>query len=379
MRVETDEGQVWSRLVKPILWPVLSAQGVLVLLCLALALSGWWLMPGQASWGATFGLLLALLVGSSLNVAVFLMLFKQRLRAREQGLEAALAGIGRRLEAAGAATDSSELQSLMDPHLPLSRRLDAVTRACEVMAARWQAEREAARGVERRLTDDLEAQRGRLARLETGRVRAREESRLKSGYLVHLQQMLGPLLESVERVLDSDVCRREASEDERAAFQALQDRLAETAVLLETLGDPASLGEGRVSGRVLVVDDGPVNLMLAQKVLERQGLEVATATSGKEALTCLEKEPFDLVFMDIYMADMDGVATCRAWRAREAEQPGRPRSIMVALTANAGDADRRRFREAGMDDYLAKPYRPQDLLARVRHWLPGTLTAEEGA
>ncbi len=51
--------------------------------------------------------------------------------------------------------------------------------------------------------------------------------------------------------------------------------------------------------------------------------------------------------------------------------PERTRSVVVALTANVSEADRQRFAQVGMDDYLAKPYRPQDLLETVRHWLPG--------
>ncbi len=69
---------------------------------------------------------------------------------------------------------------------------------------------------------------------------------------------------------------------------------------------------------MLIVDDGPVNLMLAQQVLERQGLQVVTAASGSEALQRLGEMPVDLIFMDIFMADMDGVETCRLWREREA-------------------------------------------------------------
>lgn len=379
MRVETPKELYWSRLVRPILWPVLMAQAALVALCLVIGLSGWWLVPSQASWSATFWLLLALLVGSSLNVAVFLTLLKQRLRAREHRVEAAL---GRVANALGAEESESPeaAERLGDPRATLVERLDALAGLLEGQVDRWRCELDARRGAERRLADDLEAQRGRLARLATGRERAREESRLKSDYLSHLQQVLTPLMASVGEVLASDLFRRDASEAERAAVQGLHERLADTAVLLENLGGaPAPGGEAVSGGRVLIVDDGPVNLMLAQQVLERQGLQVSTATSGADALTCLDKQAYDLVFMDIYMADMDGVETCRTWRAREVDYPDRPRSVVVALTANAGDADRRRFRAAGMDDYLAKPYRPQDLLETVNHWLPGALGSGERA
>ncbi|MBB3231081.1 CheY-like chemotaxis protein [Halomonas stenophila] len=356
------------------------AQAALVALCLAIGLSGWWLVPSQASWSATSWLLLALLallVGSGLNVAVFLTLLRQRLRAGEDRVEAALGRMTNALNAGEG--DAPAAAERLDPQATLVERLDALARRLEGQVDRWRCELDARRGAERRLADDLVAQRGRLARLTTGRERAREESRLKSDYLNHLQQVLTPLMASVGEVLASDLFRRDASEAERAAVQGLRERLADTALLLENLvGAPASDSEP-ARGRVLIVDDGPVNLMLAQQVLERQGLQVSTATSGADALTRLDKQAYDLVFMDIYMADMDGVETCRTWRAREADHADRPRNVVVALTANAGDADRRRFRAAGMDDYLAKPYRPQDLLEVVKRWLPGVLGTGERA
>ena len=384
MSVETDKERAWYCLVTPILWPLLTLQVVMVGLWLAVGLSGRWLVLSPAPWGDTFWWLLVLLVGSGLNVTAFLMLLRQRLRGEEARVDAAFARIGERLTVGGG-DDAVGAGRVADPDLPLHRRLESVAEGCNALIECWQAELEAVRGVERRLNDDLQAQQGRLARLETGRVRAQQESRLKSGYLSHLQQMLNPLMASVSEVLKGERFQRADDEAEREALEGLRERLSETAVLLENLGDPdpreagAPMPPPPAAARVLVVDDGPVNLMLARKVLEGQGLDVVTATSGREALDNLEAAPFDLVFLDIYMADMDGVATCRAWRAREAERGDGARSVLVALTANAGEADRQRFREAGMDDYLAKPYRPQDLLDRVDHWLPGRLAREEEA
>ena len=162
-----------------------------------------------------------------------------------------------------------------------------------------------------------------------------------------------------------------------AVFRPDDERLADAVVLLENLGEAA--GGPEVSsrptcaarGRILIVDDGPVNLTLARQVLERQGLDVETATSGREALSRREETAFDLVLMDIFMPDMDGMEPSRYWRDREAHGPDRQRSVLVALTANASEEDCRRFRQAGMDDYLAKPYRPQALIDLVWRWLPG--------
>lgn len=231
-----------------------------------------------------------------------------------------------------------------------------------------------------RLEDDLLRCDQRLGRLTAGRDRAREESRLKSDYLTLLGRELAPLRKQVEALLAG---APEAASAERCTrLVELRDRLGDLEVLLEGIAgsEPppvapmaapaAPAPPPRRARRVLIVDDGPVNLMLARQVLEREGLEVRTATSGAEALACLEQVPFDLVLMDIYMPGMDGVEASRRWRDVEMERyPGR-RSVLVALTANASAEDRERFAAAGLDDYLAKPYRPQQLIDLVSRWLP---------
>lgn len=360
--------RIWSRLVWPILWPVLLAQATLVVLCLVVGGILWALVPSHASWGATFWLLLALLLGSSLNVAVFLMLLRQRLHGIQRDINDALADIEAWL--------ARHQRPQAADELPLAQRLAAISGACEALVEGWRREVEESRAVERRLAGELQAHRGQLERLEAGRVRAREESRLKSGYLSHLQQSLCPLMSSLAEVLESDALRQYGGDRDHAALLALRERLADALVLLENLDEttgpsvasPPPLSSGKA--RVLIVDDGPVNLTLARQVLERQGLEVETVTSGEEALSRLEGAPFDLVLMDIFMPGMDGVETSRHWRDREASGAARQRSILVALTANASDEDCRRFRQAGMDDYLAKPYRPQALVDLVWRWLP---------
>ena len=223
------------------------------------------------------------------------------------------------------------------------------------------------------LEDDLARREQRLERLAAGRDRAREESRLKSDYLTLLGRELQPLKARLDALLTA---RGEPplSASQRRALEELRDRLGDLAVLLEDIAgeEPAATEAPPVhrESRVLIVDDGPVNLMLARQVLEREGYEVRTATSGAEALACLEQVPFDLVLMDIFMPGMDGVETSRRWRDVEIERYPGKRSVLVALTANASVEDRQRFAEAGLDDYLAKPYRPQELIALVRRWLP---------
>jgi CheY-like chemotaxis protein len=118
--------------------------------------------------------------------------------------------------------------------------------------------------------------------------------------------------------------------------------------------------------RILVVDDGPVNSMLASSVLEKSGYEVEVANSGKRALELGLKQDYSLVLMDIFMPEMDGLEATRRWRQLPGKNAGIP---LIALTANALESDRDYFIAEGMDDYLAKPYRPAELRSRVEYWL----------
>ena len=131
------------------------------------------------------------------------------------------------------------------------------------------------------------------------------------------------------------------------------------------LATPAiSLEQGRA--RILLVEDNPVNQLVAKGMLAKLGCQVQLATQGAEALEMLEQDEFDLVLMDCNMPVMDGYEASRRIR-----QSGRwPHLPIVALTANAMPEERERCRAAGMSDYLAKPFRREELLALVDHWVP---------
>ncbi|MFB1632341.1 MULTISPECIES: response regulator [unclassified Pseudomonas] len=126
----------------------------------------------------------------------------------------------------------------------------------------------------------------------------------------------------------------------------------------------ATLEEGRA--RILLVEDNPVNQLVAKGMLAKLGCQVQLATQGAEALEMLEENQFDMVLMDCNMPVMDGYEASRRIR-----QSGRwPELPIVALTANAMPEERERCRAAGMNDYLAKPFRREELLALIDHWVP---------
>ncbi|WP_286184379.1 response regulator [Pantoea sp. Cy-639] len=118
--------------------------------------------------------------------------------------------------------------------------------------------------------------------------------------------------------------------------------------------------------RILLVEDNPVNQLVAKGMLAKLGCQVQVAAQGAEALEMLEEGEFDLVLMDCNMPVMDGYEASRRMR-----QSGRwPDLPIVALTANAMPEERERCRAAGMNDYLAKPFRREELLALIDHWVP---------
>ena len=127
-----------------------------------------------------------------------------------------------------------------------------------------------------------------------------------------------------------------------------------------------------LQGRVLLVEDNPVNALVAQAGMSQLGLDVTLVTDGQQALNLLVPGPheFDLVLMDCQMPVLDGVETTRRLRAHE-DSIGSPNVPVIALTANAMPQDRRRCAAAGMDDHLAKPFRQEELRAvLVRHLHP---------
>jgi len=120
--------------------------------------------------------------------------------------------------------------------------------------------------------------------------------------------------------------------------------------------------------RVLLAEDNPVNQRLAVRLLEKRGHSVVVARNGKEAVARIQESDFDLVLMDVQMPEMNGFEATAAIRALEARS-GRHLPI-IAMTAHAMKGDRERCLEAGMDGYLSKPIRSEDLYRALEGVVP---------
>jgi CheY-like chemotaxis protein len=147
----------------------------------------------------------------------------------------------------------------------------------------------------------------------------------------------------------------------------------------------------RRSERILLVEDNPTNRKVALAMLHKLGWSADVAANGLEAVRAVARAQYDLVLMDCQMPEMDGYAAARRIRALEAEgaqlsaghpgasaspTPRASRLPIVAMTANAMQQDRERCLEAGMDDYVAKPIRSEELARTVNRWLCGAGTPD---
>ena len=129
---------------------------------------------------------------------------------------------------------------------------------------------------------------------------------------------------------------------------------------------PRAAPTAPVHARILVAEDNPVNQQLARAMLLRLGYQTDVAGNGEEAVEAVMNLPYDLVLMDCQMPVMDGFEATRVIRDRE----GTVRhTTIVAVTANAMEGDRERCLTAGMDDYLAKPFRAGDLRRVLERWI----------
>jgi CheY-like chemotaxis protein len=138
-----------------------------------------------------------------------------------------------------------------------------------------------------------------------------------------------------------------------------------------TRPEPASLAVVRSTsaanrGRVLVAEDDSVNRKVAKATLEKQGFRVDLASNGKEAVEAVHRASYDLIFMDCHMPEMDGFEATKTIRGIEGVRGHVP---IIALTASVLEADQQQCLSSGMDAFLSKPIRPDELARLLDRWL----------
>ncbi len=162
-----------------------------------------------------------------------------------------------------------------------------------------------------------------------------------------------------------------APDDLLAALTLLSSAADEATPMLAPFNfevDAAGQDSRRIEA--LLVEDNPVNQELAKRLLEKRRYKVTLANNGAEAIDRFEQQSFDLILMDMQMPVMGGIEATESIRAREMRRSWvishafKPVSI-IAMTANAMEGDRQRCLEAGMNDYVPKPIRPQELYAAI--------------
>ena len=135
----------------------------------------------------------------------------------------------------------------------------------------------------------------------------------------------------------------------------------------EAGGEKNTAGAQPSRGHILLAEDNPVNQKVCGLMLGKAGYTFEVAANGREAIQALDRGRFDLLLLDCQMPEMDGFAAARAIRTRSGPDARMP---IVALTANVMSGERERCLDAGMDDYLAKPIRPEVLGKMLEKWVP---------
>jgi CheY-like chemotaxis protein len=115
--------------------------------------------------------------------------------------------------------------------------------------------------------------------------------------------------------------------------------------------------------RILLAEDNTVNQKVALLMLGKNGFRADVAANGLEVLEAVERQPYDVILMDVQMPEMDGIEATR--RLKQVEPDPSQRPWIIAVTANAMEGDREICIEAGMDDYISKPIKIPELLAAL--------------
>ena len=124
-----------------------------------------------------------------------------------------------------------------------------------------------------------------------------------------------------------------------------------------------TLSAGESCSRILMVEDNQINQRVGKLILQRAGFTIDLAGDGNEAVQAHKAQPYDIILMDCQMPTMDGFEASRQIRSLDVPQP-----VIIAVTANALAGERQRCLDAGMDDYLSKPFQAEQLVAMVKRW-----------
>jgi CheY-like chemotaxis protein len=142
---------------------------------------------------------------------------------------------------------------------------------------------------------------------------------------------------------------------------------------------PSSDRESVTSAKILVAEDNPVNQEVTREYLKNLGCHVDVVETGLEALAALERTSYDLILMDCQMPEMDGFEATAMLRLKEQQQDQKQRTPIVAITANALEGERQRCLEAGMDDYISKPFGQDELRVTLQRWLGQQNTLDDAS
>jgi CheY-like chemotaxis protein len=193
--------------------------------------------------------------------------------------------------------------------------------------------------------------------------------------------------------LSSHVAQGFAARTQKAGFAGFVSKPVRRQVLINLIRTVLGTGEKQPESvvtrqrvreimthdvRILFAEDNSVNQMLGQKMFERMGYKITIASDGLEAVKMVkENGSYDIIFMDMQMPHMSGMEATkeiRKWEANKAQssklKAQSERTPIVALTANAMQGDREKCLEAGMDDYLSKPFKREDIQRAIGEWVP---------
>jgi len=180
-----------------------------------------------------------------------------------------------------------------------------------------------------------------------------------AGFAAYLTKPVGPAL-----LLDALGAAWTARTLDKEAVLVTRHTVAERQAMVA----PRSIAENETTvARVLLAEDNPVNQRLVRLFLEKMGCRVDTAANGGEAVRMMQAIPYDIVFMDCQMPEVDGYEATRQIRRREGDSAHVP---IVALTAAASPAERRKCFQAGMNDHITKPIRREDIRHALQRFVP---------